>query len=123
LRRSAVPHLADRNPAPRRDNAIGVNKVSESKIYSWLLEAVKLESRVYDDLTIHVSEVVGCLRKAFYMRCRLVSIPPSSAILLLGNTVHSALQEVLRREGYLTEFEVNLNVEASRMICLVGRHD
>jgi len=111
-----VLHLANRNPASRRDSAIGVNKVSESKVYSWLFEAVKLRSRVYDDFTIHVGEVVGCLRKSYYLRRRLVSMSPSSAVLLLGDAVHSAFQEVLRREGYLTEFKVGLDLGDFRLV-------
>jgi len=93
-----------------------VFRVSESSVYGWLFEAVKLRSRVYDDFTIHVSEVVGCLRKAYYLRRGLVSSPPSVAVALLGDSMHSAIQEVLRREGYLTEFEVGLDVEDFRLV-------
>jgi len=91
-------------------------RVSESSVYGWLFEAVKLRSRVFSDLTIHVSEVVGCLRKSYYLRRRLVSTPPSVAVALLGDSMHSALQEVLRRRGYLTEFEVGLDVEDFRLV-------
>jgi len=94
--------------------------ITESKVYSWLFNAVRVKARVFSDLTIHVSEVVGCLRKSYYLRRRLISISPSSAVVLLGDSIHSALQEVLRREGYETEFEVGLNL---RDFKLVGHAD
>jgi len=89
--------------------------VSESDVYKWLLEAVKEKSRIPLDSVIHVSEVVGCLRKAYYTRKNPLAIAPSNTVKLLGDTIHVALQEVLEREGYEIEFEVGLNLGGFRL--------
>lgn len=90
--------------------------VTEYEVYKWLMEAVKLKSRVSSDNEIHVSEVVGCLRKSYYYRRRLLTVSPSNALKLLGDTVHTSLQEVLRKRGFETEFEVGIQLPGFRLV-------
>jgi len=89
--------------------------VSESDVYRWLLEAVKAKSRIPLDSVIHVSELTGCLRKAYYLRKTPQGVAPSNTVKLLGDMIHASLQEVLEREGYLIEFKVGLSLEGFRL--------
>lgn len=90
--------------------------VTEVDIYRWLLEAVKIRSRVPSGDTIHVSEVVGCLRRAYYLRTRAFQLSPANALKLLGDGIHTAFQEVLRREGFETEFKVGIDLKDFRLV-------
>lgn len=90
--------------------------VTEVDVYRWLQSAVKLRSRVFDESTIHVSEVVDCLRKSYYMRTRTVQLSPSNMLKLLGEGAHRALQEVLKRSGFEVEFEVGLDLDGFRLV-------
>ena len=90
--------------------------VTEHDVYKWLLEAVKIRARVTSNSVIHVSEVVSCLRRSYYLRKKLVSISPSNALKLLGDSIHAAFQEVLRREGFETEFEVGLQLPNFKLV-------
>lgn len=92
------------------------NSISESGVYQWLLEAVKLRARVSSSSEVHVSEVVGCLRKSYYMRTRAVQLTPHNAIKLLGDSLHHALQEVLRRKGFEVEHEVAVDLKGFRLV-------
>lgn len=95
--------------------------ISEAYIYRLILEAAKQRSRVsYDPATIHVSEVVSCLRKTYYYRTRLTQISPIQALKILGNRLHEAVQEVLNGRGYIVEHEVKLR---SGEVTLVGHID
>ena len=97
---------------------MGVDSVTVMK---WILEAVRLRSRVVTDPTvIHVSEVVGCLRKAFFNRVRPPTVTPANAVMILGGNIHESLQAVLRRYGYETEFRVALD---AKDVKLVGHAD
>jgi len=90
--------------------------LSEHDVYRWLLEAVKLKTRVSSNSVIHVSEVVGCLRRAYYYRKKFLSISPSNALKLLGDSLHNAFQEVLRREGYEIEYEVGIQLPQFKLV-------
>jgi CRISPR/Cas system-associated exonuclease Cas4 (RecB family) len=90
--------------------------LSEHDVYRWLLEAVKLKTRVSSNSVIHVSEVVGCLRRSYYYRKRFLSISPSNALKLLDDSLHSAFQEVLRREGYEVEYEVGIQLPQFKLV-------
>ena len=95
--------------------------IDESFIYRIILDAAKQRSRIYyDKATIHVSEVVSCLRKAYYSRTRQMLIEPANALKVLGNGIHDAIQEILSRYGYDIEYEVKLRAND---ISLVGHID
>ena len=92
-------------------------KVTAIGIHRWLLEAVKLRTRVdIDSRVIHVSEVASCLRRAYFYRTKSIQLSPSNALKLLGSEVHEALQEVLRRHGYEVEFQVAVDVGDVRLV-------
>jgi len=90
--------------------------LTESDVYRWLLEAVKLKGRVSSNSVIHVSEVVGCLRRSYYHRKKFLSISPANALKLLGDSLHNAFQEVLRREGYEVEYEVGIQLPQFKLV-------
>ncbi|MEM4003958.1 MAG: Dna2/Cas4 domain-containing protein [Ignisphaera sp.] len=90
--------------------------VTEQQVYQWLFEAVRLRNRASGIDVIHVSEVTGCLRKSYYLRTRASTISPRSAILLLGGSIHEALEEVLRRKGYLVEHQVSLQLDGFKLV-------
>ena len=91
--------------------------VDSATVMKWILEAVKLRSRVdVDPTVIHVSEVVGCLRKAFYSRTRPLTVTPANALKILGGNIHESLQEVLRRYGYETEFRVAVSAGGVKLV-------
>lgn len=90
--------------------------ISESEVYRWLQDAVKLKARVSSNSVIHVSEVVGCLRKSYYMRTRAVQLTPANMLKLLGDSLHSALQEVLRRNGWEVEHEVAIDLRDFKLV-------
>jgi len=90
--------------------------LTEHDVYKWLLEAVKLKTRVSSNSVIHVSEVVCCLRRSYYYRKRFLSISPANALKLLGDSLHNAFQEVLRREGYEVEYEVGIQLPQFKLV-------
>ena len=90
--------------------------LSEHDVYRWLLEAVKLKTRASSNSVIHVSEVVGCLRRSYYYRKKFLSISPANTLKLLGDSLHNAFQEVLRREGYEIEYEVGIQLPQIRLV-------
>ncbi len=85
--------------------------VSAEVIYEAFRKFLASRLRVVDDDTVHVGEVVGCLRKAFYSRRYgdrdLRHLTPSKRVVLsLGMSAHLVLEEVLREAGYRTEEQV-----------------
>jgi len=90
--------------------------VIANDVYRWLLEAVKIRARVSSNSVIHVSEVVSCLRRSYYLRKKILSVSPANALKLLGDSIHAAFQEVLRREGFETEFEVGLQLPNFKLV-------
>ncbi len=99
-------------------------RVSETEVWKWLLEAVKYEARVdLDPNVIHVSEVSGCLRKAYYARTRAITISPSNALKLLGNSIHRAIQSVLEKKGYTTEYQVSVKFGDIRLVGTIDVYD
>ncbi len=92
-------------------------KITSIDIHRWLLEAVKLRTRVdIDSTVVHISEVTSCLRRAYYCRTRPLQLSPANALKLLGSEVHEALQEVLRRRGYEVEFQVAIVAGGVRLV-------
>ncbi|RLG56361.1 MAG: CRISPR-associated protein Cas4 [Candidatus Hydrothermarchaeota archaeon] len=90
-------------------------RITEYDIHEWLAEAVKARADI-DSSVIHVSEVVGCLRRAYYARRRFFTITPYEAIVLLGSQIHQAIESILQEHGFETEFEVAVNREGIRLL-------
>ena len=86
-------------------------------VHRWLLEAVRARSRVsLDSRVIHVTEVTQCLRRSYFLRTRLVQLSPANALRLIGDEVHKALQEVLKRYGYEVEFRVAIDAGDVKLV-------
>ncbi len=91
--------------------------ISAYDVHRWLMEAVRYRSRVsLDPRIIHVSEVVSCLRRSYFLRTRPVHVNPANALRLIGDEVHRALQEVLRRYGYEVEFRVAIDTGNVKLV-------
>ena len=94
-----------------------MTEITAVDVHRWLFEAVRLRSRVnLDHRIIHVSEVSSCLRRSYYCRTKFVQVSPVNALKLLGDEVHKALQEVLRRYGYEIEFQVAVDVGDVKLV-------
>ena len=90
-------------------------------VYGWFREIIEKRRRLYSSDRIHVSEVSGCLRRAYYERTRpRPALDPSNVVMLIGNGVHEKLQELLSRKGWLAEVEARYRV---RDFWLVGHAD
>lgn len=90
-------------------------RVDEFEVIRWLQSAVK-QRVVLDNTVIHVSEVTGCLRKAYYARTRAFKLTPGEAIILLGSQIHEAVQEVLAGMGFEPEFEVAVKRDGIKLV-------
>ena len=95
--------------------------LSEREVYSWFYELVSRHSRIPRDNVIHVGEVSGCLRRAFFDRRNpLKKVDAQNVILTIGNSVHLQLQEILREKGFQVEVEAAYPL---RGFTLVGHAD
>ncbi len=92
--------------------------ISESTVYDWFKEILASNQRVYySNDVIHVSEVSGCLRKAYYTRT--TPLKPSEAltiIMSIGNGLHGQLQELLASRGWRSEVEVAWNFKHFKLV-------
>jgi len=101
--------------------------LSERQIYAAFRSLLLKHLRVPDRNSIHVSEVVGCLRKAWLNRKygdlkNLNHLSNAKCVILgLGFASHFVLEEALRELGYVTEKPVT--VEFPNGLKLIGTPD
>lgn len=70
---------------------------------------------------IHVSEVAGCLRKAYYYRTLNLPVPPDKVVILtIGGLIHRVIQPELTELGYTCEAELRADMGP---FTLVGHAD
>ncbi len=90
-------------------------------VYGWFRELIERRRRLYSSDRVHVSEVAGCLRRAYYERTRpRPALDPSNVVMLIGNGVHEKLQELLASRGWLAEVEARYRIKD---FWLVGHAD
>ncbi len=104
--------------------------VSEGLIYQLFRQMLKEELRISKPDEIHVSEVVGCLRKAYYYRkygdpLYLSHLADTKCVILgLGIAMHRGLQMQFIRLGYRVEVPVGVTIESEDgAFTLVGTPD
>jgi len=87
-------------------------------VYGWFKKLIERTSRVvYDSNAIHVSEVSGCLRKAFYERKTVrPTLDVRNVIMAIGNGVHWQLQELLKEEGWKSEVKTEWDLKKFKLI-------
>jgi len=85
-----------------------VTVINAQTVYGWFRKLIERSSRVhYDSNVVHVGEVSGCLRKAYYDRKSLrATLDIKNVVATIGNGVHMALQDLLKEEGWKTEVKV-----------------
>ncbi len=95
-----------------------VTVINAQTVYSWFRRIIEKSSRVhYGSDIIHVGEVSGCLRKAYYDRKSLkATLDIKNVIMAIGNGVHVALQDLLREEGWIDELEVEWNLGKFKLV-------
>lgn len=92
-------------------------EIRSSTIYEWIRKSLEDSQRLFhSNDVIHVSEVSGCLRKAYYTR----RTPMKAAdivyvIMTIGNGVHQQLQQYLAGQGWRSEVEVIWNFKRFRL--------
>ena len=94
--------------------------ISEQLIYDAFRRFLVKKSRPRTE-AIHVSEVVGCLRKAYYNRKygdeQLNHLAPTKRVILsLGLSTHLILEEILEELGYHTESIYMLNLGGLKLV-------
>ena len=91
--------------------------VTVNTVYGWFKEILQRRRRLYRDDVIHVSEVSGCLRRAWYTRRFGETIGDAKAVVMnIGNGVHEALQDLLRTKGWRTEYPVEKTFRNFRLV-------
>jgi len=92
-------------------------ELSAKTVYRWFWGIARERARLYRPNIIHVSEVVGCLRRAWYeRRYGLVEAEPRHIVFAIGNGVHEALQDYLGRRGWRAEVEVSVPISGFRLV-------
>lgn len=92
--------------------------IRESTVRDWFREILEASQRLfYSNNTIHVSEVTGCLRKAYYTR-RSPMKPADIVyvVMSIGNGIHRQLQEYLMDKGWRSEVEVEWNFKKFKLV-------
>ena len=90
-------------------------------VYGWFRKLIERRRRLYSSDRIHVSEVSGCLRRAYYERTRpRPALNPSNVVMLIGDGVHEKLQGLLAKDGWLAEVEARYRIKD---FWLVGHAD
>jgi len=93
------------------------NMITKEKVYDWIVNAIYEKTRQYSDNIIHVSEVSGCLRKAYYIRKYGQDIIPKYAVLMsYGNGIHELLQNYLIKKGWRIEYPVSRQFKYLRLV-------
>ena len=87
-------------------------------VYNWFRKIIEKSSRVvYDSNIIHISEVSGCLRKAYFERKTLKpALDVKNVVATIGNGIHWQLQELLRNEGWQSEVEVQYDLKKFKLM-------
>ncbi len=97
---------------------MSVLRITRATVYDWIRQSLAANQRVYfTNDVIHVSEIAGCLRKAYYTRT--TPLKPSEAALIImsfGNGLHSQLQEYLTSKGWVSEVEVSWSFKYFRLV-------
>ena len=95
--------------------------ISSELIYEAFRRFLVKKSKPRENHSIHVSEVVGCLRKAYYNRKygdeQLNHLAPTKRVILsLGLSTHLILEEILEELGYKTESTYTLNLGSLKLV-------
>jgi len=92
-------------------------EIRESTIYEWFRKLLESSQRLFhSNDVIHVSEVSGCLRKAYYTRrTPMKAADTVHVIMTIGNGVHQQLQQYLVSQGWRSEVEVIWNFKKFRL--------
>lgn len=95
-----------------------MTEITAHTIYGWFRKLIEIHQRVVlDNSIIHVVEISGCLRRAYYDR----NIPRArldvhNVVMAIGNGIHYQLQELLRSEGWRPEYEVSWDFKKFKLI-------
>jgi len=106
-----------------------LDRVNENLIYEAFRKFLTKSLRPLDEETVHVGEVVQCLRKSFYTRRfgskELTHLEKTKFIILgLGLSTHLVLEEVLKELGCATEFtQIGTIVTKDYQIRIAGTPD
>lgn len=85
--------------------------ITSETVYRWFRRIAERRRRLSGSDVIHVSEVTGCLRRSWYERVRpRPALDPGNIVMLIGNGVHSHLQELLAGDGWRAEVEARYRV-------------
>lgn len=76
----------------------------------------ELERKVEDYNTIHVSEAVTCLRRAWYYRMDFERAEGQITKMLMGHGIHWIIESALKRDGWLTEVRVTYRYRPIRLV-------
>ena len=90
------------------------------EIYEAFRKFLASRLRIVGDDTVHVGEVCGCPRKAYFTRKYgskdLSHIAPSKRVVLgLGLSTHLVLEKVLEELGYTTEHQVIIELDGFKL--------
>lgn len=90
--------------------------LTADEVYRWFYGIARERARQYRPNVIHVSEVTGCLRRAWYeRRYGLAEAHPRFIVYAIGNGVHEALQDYLARRGWQAEVELSVRVQGFKL--------
>ena len=92
--------------------------VDAKLVYNWIREIIEKTSRLsYRPNEIHVGEISGCLRRAYFDR-RLAkpTLDIRNVIFLIGNGVHYWLQALLKEQGWEAEKKVEQNLGEFKIV-------
>ncbi len=85
--------------------------ITAQTVLEWFREIAEERRRRYEPDVLHVSEVTGCLRKAWFeRRYGRVEAHPRNIIYALGNGIHEALERHLVKKGWQAEVECILDL-------------
>ncbi len=91
-------------------------ELTADEVYRWFYGIARERTRQYKPDVVHVSEVTGCLRRAWYERkYGLVEAHPRLIIYAIGNGLHEALQDYLTRRGWQAEVELSVDAGGFRI--------
>lgn len=92
--------------------------IDERLVNNWFRRLIERGQRVVlDNNTIHVSEVSGCLRRAYYERLvPKATLDVRNIIMAIGNGIHYQLQDLLREDGWQSEVEVKYDFKKFKLV-------
>ncbi|MEM4958785.1 MAG: Dna2/Cas4 domain-containing protein [Nanopusillaceae archaeon] len=98
-----------------------MHDVDEVVVNKWIFRYLLMYYKSYGDDEITVTEAVNpCLRKSYLTRVKMVQPTPMEFLKVVGQDIHVALQDILRREGWDVEVGVALRLDG---FVLRGRVD